>query len=50
MVKILRNFRKVKLAAEHSKALLRDAKVIMPASGFSVFLNENVSPLSDQFN
>ena len=45
---ILKNFRIGKLTGEHSKALLRDAKMIIPAPGFSVFLNESLAPLNDQ--
>ena len=45
---ILRNFRIGKLTGEHSKSLLRDAKMIIPAPGFSLFLNESLAPLNDQ--
>ena len=45
---ILKNFRIGKLTGEQSKALLRDVKMIIPAPGFSVFLNESLAPLNDQ--
>ena len=41
VVKYFEEFWKRMLTGEHSKALLRDAKMIIPAPGFSVFLNES---------